>query len=330
MESMINKDFDNLSQRCVYYFLVTYPSFYPVKSDKADESEQKAAYDFILNIYKNLYDDPMLLKIKPVPDDALNEWQPQKEKPGLAPKLRGIIKKINGFIKQFHQDISDGTPINKNILCLAGENIPIHGLKLLAEISKDNYIYFSRGIFDPAAPWTREVFGNMFENRDAFDKLLDFIETNHYTRVDNKDLNHGISLDYIKNYGSPDDMLKWAWAERTRGGIEIVYEEILKNQPLLTMRIPYFAEILKNADKMNERVRNFIISQSKKCDNCRYCVQTDKTGKRPLSFISVGEKQICPLFCGFQYRWKILENETVENIIAMLEFIDELFAKKNI
>ena len=88
MESMINKDFDSLPQRCVYYFLVTYPSFYPVKSDKADESEQKAAYDFILNIYKNLYDNSMLLKIKPVPDDFLNEWQPQKEKPGLAPKLR--------------------------------------------------------------------------------------------------------------------------------------------------------------------------------------------------------------------------------------------------
>ena len=90
--------------------------------------------------------------------------------------------------------------------------------------------------------------------------------------------------------------------------------------------MPFFDELLKNSDKMNEKVKNFIVNTSKKCDNCRYCVQTDKTGKRPLIFASVGEYKICPLFCGFSYRWKTLNEETVDNIIEILKFIDEIFA----
>jgi len=366
MQNMINKDFDNLPQRSIYYFLATYPSFYPVETEKANEYEQKSAYEFILGIYKNLYGNPMLLNIKPAPDDCLNDWQLQKEKAGLAPKIRGIIAKVDNFVKQLHQIITDGIPSDENALILGADNpavtkqvikqienfgiradkieekiififpVPVRGLKLLAQISSDIplvpeknvHLYFSRGVFDPTAPWTREIYSNMFGNTGPFEKLFDFLEINDYKRVDIKDYNHGISLDYIKNYGPPDEPLKWAWAERTRGGIEVVYSEIRKNQPSITMRIPYFTEVLKNADKMSGQVKNFVTSVSKKCDGCRYCVQTDKTGSRPFIYVDVDEYKICPLFCGFQYTWKTIDDELAGNIIAMLEFIDSIFAKK--
>lgn len=74
----------------------------------------------------------------------------------------------------------------------------------------------------------------------------------------------------------------------------MVYEEIKKNQPLISLRIPYFGEILKNSEKMNQQVKGFVISRIKKCDGCRYCVQTDKTGKRPFAYISIEEYKLCP------------------------------------
>lgn len=189
-------------------------------------------------------------------------------------------------------------------------------------------ILFSRGIFEIGAPWNREVFGNMFADRKPFDNFIDFLEQNGYMRIDNKEYNNQISLDYIKNYGKLEDELKWAWAERTHSGIEVVYEEIKKSQPLISLRIPYFMEILKNNEKMNEQVKNFVVSTTKKCDGCRYCIQTDKTGKRPFAYISINEYRLCPLFAGFQYRWKTLNDKTVEGMVELLKFIDEIFSDR--
>lgn len=366
--NMINKDFENLPQRSIYYFLITYPSFVPVNSDLATHEEQQNANTFIKSIYEKLFTNPELLGFKPIPDDSFSDWEQQKAKPGLTQKIRGTISKTEAFISLIFEISLSGNKKGKdNTLSVSKNSVNIkpaalkqlakfdiksevtdgeyiftfpdnivNGLTLLADISnknvkppKDNrqkpYLLFSRGVFDVNAPYTAEVFGNMLDDRSAFDRLIKFLDDSGYTRIDNKEFNNQISLDYIKNYGNPNDELKWAWSERTRGGIEVVYEEIRKNQPMVSLRVPYFDEILKNSENMNEQVKRFVIQTSKKCDNCRYCVQTDKTGKRPLLFVNVDEYPICPLFCGFQYRWRNINAETVDNMIEMLKFIDELF-----
>jgi hypothetical protein len=370
MESMVNKYFDNLAQRSIYYFLATIPAFKGINSTEASESEQKNAYDFIMGIYERLYAEPGLLGLKLEADDSFDDWEQQNIKPTLTPKIRGTIKKIDEFIYTIYKIVSIGhgeedtlivsnndLPLKPSVLKLLSKfgvqtrltetsyiftfpSDTIKGLKLLAKVSAENtrmtkgsepkfHLLFSRGVFDVQASYTREVFGNMFEDRTAFDKLLDFLEEAGYTRIDNKEYGNGISLDYIKNYGNPEEELKWAWAERTRGGIELLYEEVRRKQPLLSLRVPYFGELLKNANKMNDKVKNFVTTTSKKCDGCRYCVQTDKTGKRPFVFVKVDEYNICPLFCGFQYRWRTINEETVDNIIEMLKFVDESFAEKS-
>lgn len=367
--NMINKVFENLPQRSIYYFIATYPSFSPVQSETATAEEQKNANRFIKNIYEKLFADPTLMGFKTIPDNSLDDWEQQKEKPGLVPKIRGTTAKIEDFIAVIFQISLMGKPVDDNITIDKSDiqikpslykqfknfNIKaittdtqysftfpektVNGLALLAQISNDNakppkdgkqkpYLLFSRGIFNVNAPFTQEVFGNMLEDRAAFDELIAFLEGNNYQRIDNKEFNHQISLDYIKNYGDPNDELKWAWSERARGGIEVVYDETRKNQPVFSLRIPYFQDLLKQSDRMNDQVKSFIINTSKKCDGCRYCVQTDKTGKRPLAYINVNEYKICPYFCGFQYRWKSLDDKTVKNMIEMLTFIDEIFADR--
>ena len=366
MQSMINNSFENLAQRSIYYFIATYPSFYSVNSADVNIDEQKAAYEFIKSIYIKLYENPTLLGIKLAPDDSFSDWQQQKAKPDLAPAIRSIIKKLEEFITMLwsistygqaeeymlvvnkadvefkpsfiKQLAAFGVKVNKKVNEYVLEfPFNIKGLKLLAEVSAQNvkppkdgkqkpYLLFSRGVFDVTAPWSREVFGNMFTDQNIFDTLIDFLEQNGYKRIDNKECYNQISLDYIKSYGKPEDELKWAWAERTHGGIEVVYEEIKKNQPLISLRIPYFKEILSKSEMMNNQLKNFITSTTKKCDGCRYCVQTDKSGKRPFAYISFDEHMLCPLFAGFQYRWKSLDNKTVDGMIEMLKFIDGIFA----
>lgn len=64
MHNMVNKSFDNLAQRSLYYFLSTYPTFVSVRSGIATVEEQETAYNFIKGIYEKTYNDPALLKIK--------------------------------------------------------------------------------------------------------------------------------------------------------------------------------------------------------------------------------------------------------------------------
>lgn len=39
-----------------------------------------------------------IIGFKLSPDDGFGDWEPQKEKPGLAPAIRTIIKKLEEFI----------------------------------------------------------------------------------------------------------------------------------------------------------------------------------------------------------------------------------------
>ncbi len=368
MKNMINKSFENLAQRSIYYFLATYPSFYHVNFADAAYEEQKAAYEFIKGIYKKLYQEPALLGLKAATDDSFGDWEIQKEKPTLAPAIRGNIKKIEDFIALLWRISIEGQAENTTMVLSKAEvelkpsqikqlqafgvkvsKLPeeynlefpcqVMGLKLLAKISSKNakppkdgkqkpFLLFSRGVFDVAAQWSSEVFGNMLGDRKSFDMLIEYLEQNSYKRIDNKEYNNQISLDYIKCYGNPEDEIKWAWGERTRGGIEAIYEEIKQNQPLISLRIPYFTDILKSSDRMNPQIKEFVVSTSKKCDGCHYCVQTDKTGKRPFAFIEVENSKLCPLYAGFQYRWKMLNEHTVKGMIEMLKLIDELFADR--
>lgn len=369
MINMISKDFENLAQRSIYYFLATFPSFRAISSPESTESQQKNAYDFIKSIYEKLYVDPSLLGFKLEPDDSFDDWVPQKIKPTLAPKIRGTIKKIEEFTYTIYQIVTMGKS-EEDIMIIGSSKLPlkpsmikqlanfgiqthrseenylltfpvetVKGLKLLAKISTENvkpswegkqkfHLLFSRGIFDVQAPYTREIYSNMFEDKNSVDKLIDYLDKAGYIRIDNKESGNSISLDYIINYGSPDEALKWAWGERTRGGVEFVYEEIRRNQILFSLRVPYFGELLKSVDKMKAKLKSFVINTSKKCDGCRYCVQTDKTGKRPLISVKVDEYKICPLFCGFQYRWRTINEDIVDSAIEMLKFIDETFEER--
>ena len=366
---MINKDFDSLAKRSIYYFTSTYTPFYPVESDRATAEEQAKAHAFLKGIYDALYENPALLGFKELPDDSFDRWQTQKEKPALPGKIRGVINKTHEFIALIHSIALNGER-ESDVFVLANDAIAIKrqhikqlsgfavktsaadthmqfefpegmakGLKLLAELSVANMnaplrnranpsLLFSRGVFDITAPFNEAVFGAMLDNSDAYNKLIDFLTANNYTRINNKEINNNISLDFVKYYGAPDDEVKSGWAERTHGGVEFIYEELRKNQLLITLRIPFFGELLENWEKMNEKVLEFVTQTSKKCDNCRYCVSTDKSGKRPLAFKRVGSYAVCPYFCGFQYSWKHLDDELSGKMIEMLIYIDKTFANK--
>jgi hypothetical protein len=89
---------------------------------------------------------------------------------------------------------------------------------------------------------------------------------------------------------------------------------------------------LENFQFMESKLKNFVISRTKKCDSCRYCVQTDKTNSRPFAYISINHENknhnLCPIFPGYYYSWTSINNELVEQLIDMLKFMDKYIVKK--
>lgn len=90
-------------------------------------------------------------------------------------------------------------------------------------------------------------------------------------------------------------------SERPRGGseykikhtgISVQYDSYVENPVSLGLCIPYgMKNFLNHFDSMNQKVKDFVIERTKNCNGCRYCVQTDKTGTRPLAYIPVAYMQ---------------------------------------
>ena len=66
---------------------------------------------------------------------------------------------------------------------------------------------------------------------------------------------------------------------------------------------------------------------TKRCDGWRYCVQTDKTGKRPLAAMKVGGKMLCPYYPGFSYARTTLTVERVKQVTALLTALEKLIVE---
>lgn len=224
----------------------------------------------------------------------------------------------------------------------------VKGLKLLAEISAEHsqksataihnkttspFLLFSRGVFNPESPYLAEIFRGLYENKESFDKLLDYLSNNNFIRVDNKEYKTGhhcetISLDYVKFYGKPDGRIGDSWKTKNFSGVNFSYDENNQDCTRIGVHIPYFREVLENSEKMSPTLKTFI-SKWNKCSGCRYCVQMDKSKTKPLRFVKVDDINVCSVFAGgctfnqfYDGTWM------VDSIIELLNLVDELFADR--
>lgn len=112
-------------------------------------------------------------------------------------------------------------------------------------------------------------------------------------------------------------------------GISVQYDAYVQNPVSLGLCIPHgLAPFLAHFDAMEDSLKDFVIERTKHCDGCRYCVQTDKKGVRPLARIPVRhqgkEHLLCPIFPGYAYSWTDLDDALVDNLISFLSFMDSV------
>lgn len=346
------KEYTYLEQRIVKFYSDLLAPYYP--SREIPEVSQSEYYDFVKGLYDKLFRKSEEFFTKLYEDDA----HPARFNNKIygKPELNIHIKKDRAKIEELFQLLL--------ILWSAGE-VTEDGLRIEAEISKRqktmlSYMGFevSDGLlkhrvytdinpaikyltekekplwslmycwFDSTYPYLEKTH-EKFYDREQYHRLTNWLDENGYLTCIAS--GNEITLDYYKGIGKKDSPVGYAiHGDKFHYGFTFEYRPGSRVMQHCELRIIQFTEMLKHFDILSENTKKLILRRTKPCDGCRYCIQTDKTGKRPLAAIKLidGTKR-CPYYPGFNFTFEILNKQDVDFIISFLTDLESKIIRNN-
>lgn len=330
--------FLNLEQRMAQSYIDMLPPFVP--DEKADIciSEQERFYALMKGLYQLAFDEPLLFVASLHEDDAYPGFvKSNYGKPALQVNMKKFTKAVDTLLQNMFL-IGRGSDVKMNKRQLAIlSRLAVTDLSSLpaawiwmANRPDCSLTDFSFCLFKKGYPYTVDIYARLL-GAAAFRKLENWMIEQGYQRYDIYNVTASdckLSL----TYANP------AWSkERPNGGFEykikhtgisVRYDACFENPVVFGLCIPNgLKDFLKAFTMADKRVQDFIVERTKKCDKCRYCVQTDKTGTRPLAAMKVpheGETfDLCPYFPGYSFRWTSISVELANRLIEMLAFMDK-------
>lgn len=236
-------------------------------------------------------------------------------------------------------------------ICLTCPEFPgaLPGLRFLAglcSMDKQPVLRFSRGWFSTTSRLALGVFSRLQPDPAILAGMADWFDRHAY---DYQELRDGrLVLDWSRDHGRKPQPLKDAWATRTHSGISLSWEPFRYNQVAIGLRLPEYKTMLAGFSRMDPALQDFLLSRTKACDGCRFCVQTDKTGTRPLAAVTVqphagwsaqeaaatssagtssgASRRLCPLFPGFGFVWRTLDKPLADQICAWSGHVDQVLS----
>jgi hypothetical protein len=334
--------YTSLEQRLAKAYLDMLPAFVPDEQAEVSIDEQLEFYHLMKNLYQLLFDEPALIIPTLHEDDAFpTRYKKAYGKPDLQENIYKYNRTMDALLKNmFSIGCGNDVKLNKRqikILTRLGiedlSNLPATWI-WMSKRPGANLTAFAYCLFNENHVYSSEVYARLLGEK-VFRRLEDWMISHGYKAYDiyNTDwADYRLTL----TYANP------AWGkERPNGGYEykirhtgisVQYDSYVRNPVSFGLCIPYGLKLfLENFNSMDENVKDFVVNHTKKCDGCRYCVQTDKTSTRPLACIPVtynrSDYKLCPYFPGYGFSWTSIDDNLVDNIIALLSFMDG-FAKQ--
>ncbi len=195
----------------------------------------------------------------------------------------------------------------------------------LATAWPEGAVGFSRCWFDPAYPYMERTMARLYDT-EPYDRLMTWLNQNGYRRYDCVSYPH--ALDYAKCVKEPATPLgNPIIGDKEHYGFTLEYRYEARVPQHFEPRLIRYADLLARFDQLSEASQRMILTHTKRCDSCRYCVQTDKTGTRPLAALPLDEEKLCSYFPGFSYARSELTMEEAEGIIALLTDMEAMLAQ---
>ena len=329
--------FEFLEQRMARSYFNMFPLFVPDENAPVSVAEQEQFYLLIKNLYQLAFDEPLLFVTSLNEDDAYpSRYKKPYGKPKLILTMKKFTKSLDGFLEYMFLLGTDGSvkPNNRYQIILSRlgientEKLPAAWV-WMSNREGASVNAFSCCLFDKDYPYASDIYARLLG------------ETS-FRILENRLLEKGYRRYVVDNITASDCKLsltianpKWS-GEPPRGGFEYkikhtgistLYDPYTENPQVIGLCIPNgMKQYLTAFDSMDKEVQRFVVEHTKKCDGCRYCVQTDKTGTRQLANIPISfeEKRypLCTYFPGYYYCWSHLDDDLVEQMLNMLNFMD--------
>jgi hypothetical protein len=298
----------------------------------------------IKNLYERAFNEPPLFVPSLHEDDAYpSRYKKSYGKPELITNMKKFTKEIDSLLQNMYllgqnADVKINKKQNEIFLKLGIKNfdkLPA-AWTWMANRSNSNLVEFMYCLFDRDYPYSSDIYASLL-GESSFRKLENWMIKQGYKRFDIKKTTAS-DCKLILTYANPlwsKEPPKGGFEYKIRHtGISAQYDFYVQQPVIFGLCIPNgLKTYLENPDSMNTVVQNFIITNTKNCDGCRYCVQTDKTKSRPLAFINVNydqkEYKLCPYFPGYTYSWTEINNGLLNDLIEMLTFMDTFIDKIN-
>jgi hypothetical protein len=337
--------YTSLEQRMAQNYIDTFPPFVPDETAPVSTSEQERFYLLMKNLYQLAFDEPLLFVASLHEDDAYPTFGTKSSynKPKLLTDMKKFTKTVDTLLSDMFQAGQNGelklNQRQKVIISRLGiddlTSLPAAWVWMAKRPDAD-FATFSHCFFKRDYPYTSDIYAHLLGDT-AFRKLEAWMLSRDYERFDIYDITASdckLSLTFANR--------KWSKSIPTGGfeykikhtGISAKLEPYIQNPAMIGLCIPNGLKLfLESFGSMDEKLQSFVVDRTRKCDNCRYCVQTDKTGSRPLANIPVAfgdvEHRLCPYFPGYSYRWLSLDDNLVEMLISILSFMDKFIPEQN-
>jgi hypothetical protein len=332
--------FKNLEQRMAQTYIDTFPEFRPVENGWS-VLEQESFYKLMHGLYLLAHDEPGLFVNQLHEDDFYtNRFNKSSEgKPDLQKNMKLMTKSVDDLLEVMYQMGVNRTAVKLNkrqsvILKRLGVNdagvLPAAWVWMATQEGA-NLLAFSRCLFDKHYPYTRVVFARLLGDSDAYHKLEKWLIEHDYTRYEY--LDGKMSLDYANLTWDKKPPAGGFQFKIRHTGISLGYDKWVQNPAILGLCIPNgLKDYLGSFQDMEESLKEFVITRTKKCDKCDYCIQTDKTRSRPRAYITtIFNKKtyyLCPLFPGYSYCWSSINDDVVNNSMAIMSFMDSFLKRR--
>ncbi|MCL2046138.1 MAG: hypothetical protein FWG88_07115 [Oscillospiraceae bacterium] len=331
-------EYSSLEQRMAQGYIDMFPDFVPDERAPVSVSEQESFYDIVKGIYQLAFDEPLLFVPSLHEDDVYpTRTKNTYGKPKLINDMRKFTKSVGGLMQaMFLLGQGDDVVLNNRQAAILSQ-LGINNLSSLPPAWKwmstkegANITTFSHCLFDDNYPYTTKIYGKLL-GESAFNKIVNWMIEHGYKR-------YNIYKIIASDCNLTLTIANPIWhKDPPRGGFEykIKHTGISAQYDFYTAKPAIFGLCIPNGMKtyleafesMDEDLHAFVVKQTKECNLCKYCIQTDKTGKRPLANTSVKyqgqEYQLCNYYPGYYYSWSTIDNDLADMIIKMLTFMDE-------
>jgi len=325
-------------------YIDMFPEFIPDECADVSVSEQKVFYTLIRSLYQLAFDEPMIFVASLHEDDVYpNRFNKSSYgKPKLTIDMKKFMKSVDGLLhSMFLLGRGAGAkPDQRQLDILSRLGVGDLGRlppawTWMATRTGAGLPAFSHCFFRGDYPYLSDIYARLL-GEEAFRKLESWMAGRGYKwfavdRVTASDCK--VSLTYANPAWGSDRPPGGFEYKIRHTGISARYDFYCEQPAVFGLCIPNgLKRYLEAFDSMNKGLQAFVIGRTKKCDGCKYCIQTDKTGKRPMAVIPVnfeGERyNLCPYYPGYSYSWTGIDDGLADQLIEMLEFMDRFAPNK--